>query len=175
MRVFRCVCRQIKLVFRGYRGNRIARCILRCGKPWKHWLFGHLIVYAGAPSAGVFCFLLPVDFGRAFAAVFRPTRVGEEVLAADLTAVQRLRVEDGLLQLRLLRQHGMAEPAADQAVGDGLWAGAIQRQAVAVCVVAAALDQLAHAANLSRRQAEKRAVGQALDGVKSAHSFPPWR
>ena len=116
-----------------------------------------------------------MDFGRAFAAVFRPTRVGEEVLAADLTAVQRLRVEDGLLQLRLLRQHGMAEPAADQAVGDGLWAGAIQRQAVAVCVVAAALDQLAHAAELPRRQAEERAIRHPLDGVKLVHLRPPLR
>lgn len=101
--------------------------------------------------------------------------MGEEVLAADLTAVQRLRVEDGLLQLRLLRQHGMAEPAADQAVGDGLWAGAIQRQAVAVCVVAAALDQLAHAAELPRRQAEERAIRQPLDGVKLVHLRPPLR
>ena len=34
-----------------------------------------------------------MDFGRAFAAVFRPTRAGEEVLAADLTAVQNSMTE----------------------------------------------------------------------------------
>ena len=106
-------------------------------------------------------------------AVFCPAGADEDAPAADCAAVQLLGPEDGLFQLRLLGQHGAAEPPADQAAGDVLRASAVQQQAVAIQEVAAALCKAAHAAELPRRQAEERAVRQALDGVKFVHLRPP--
>ena len=146
---------------------------LRRGRRWYDRLFGALFVYAGPPFPGGFRLLLAVDFCRAVAAVFRPAGAGKEAPAADLTAVQLPGVEDGTFQLRLLRQHGMSEPPADQTAGDGLRADAVQQQAIALRKVAAALRQPPHAARLSRRQAEKCSVRQALDRVKSGHRHPP--
>ena len=108
-------------------------------------------------------------------AVFCPAGAGEDARAADFAAAQLLGSEDGLFQLWLLGQHGAAEPPADQAAGDKLRANAVQQQAVAIQEVAAAFCKTAHAAELSRRQAEERAVRQPLDGVKLVHLRPPLR
>ena len=116
-----------------------------------------------------------MDFGRAFEAVFRTTRAGEDARAADFAAAELLGAEDRLFQLGLLSQHGAAEPPADQAAGDVLRANTVQQQAVAIQEVAAALCKAAHAAKLPRRQAEERAIRQPLDGVKLVHLHPPLR
>ena len=108
-------------------------------------------------------------------AVFCPAGAGEDALAADFAAAEFFRAEDGLFQLRLLRQHGAAKPPADQAAGDKLRADTVQQQAVTIQEVAAALCKAAHAAKLPRRQAEERAIWQALDGVKLVHLHPPLR
>ena len=173
------LCRQIEPVFFVFEGNRIALSELRCGRRWYCWPFGALFVYTGPAFPGGVRLLPAVDFGRAVPAVFRPAGAGEKAPAADLAAVQLFGAEDGPFQLRLLRQHGMSEPAADQAAGDGLRADAVQQQAIAIQEVAAALCKTAHAAELSWRQAEKCSVRQALDGVKFGHRHPPlqsaWR
>ena len=106
-------------------------------------------------------------------AVFCPAGAGENARAADFAAAQLLGAKDGLFQLWLLGQHGAAEPSADQAAGDVLRASVVQQQAVAIQEVAAALRKAAHTAELSRRQAEERAVRQPLDGVKLVHLRPP--
>ena len=108
-------------------------------------------------------------------AVFCPAGAGENARAADFAAAELLGAEDGLLQLRLLGQHGTAKPAAKQAAGDVLRANTVQQQALAIQEVAAALRKSSHAAKLPRRQAEERAVRQALDGVKLVHLHPPLR
>ena len=108
-------------------------------------------------------------------AVFCPAGAGEDARAADFAAAEFFRAEDGLFQLRLLRQHGATKPPADQAAGDKLRANAVQQQALAIQEVAAALCKAAHAAELSWRQAEERAIRQPLDGVKLVHLRPPLR
>ena len=108
-------------------------------------------------------------------AVFFPAGAGEEARAADFAAAELLGPEDGLFQRGLLGQHGAAEPAAKQAAGDKLRADTVQQQAVAIQEVAAALCKTAHAAELSWRQAEERAIRQPLDGVKLVHLRPPLR
>ena len=108
-------------------------------------------------------------------AVFCSAGAGEDARAADFAAAQLLGAENGLFQLWLLGQHGAAKPPADQAAGDILRADAVQQQAVAIQEVAAAFCKTAHAAELSRRQAEERAVRQPLDGVKLVHLHPPLR
>ena len=167
------LCRQIEPVFFAFEGNRIALPELRCGRRWYCWPFGALFVYAGPAFPGGFRLLFAVDFGRAVPAVFRPAEVGEEAPAADLAAAKFLRAENGLFQLWLSRQHGAAKPPTKQAAGDVLRTNAVQQQAVAIQEVAAAFCKTAHAACLPRRQAEKRSVRQALDGVKSGHRYPP--
>ena len=106
-------------------------------------------------------------------AVFCPAGAGENARAADFAAAQLLGAENGLFQLRLLGQHGAAEPPADQAAGDKLRADTVQQQALASQEVAAALCKTAHAAELPRCQAKERAIWQALDGVKLVHLHPP--
>ena len=108
-------------------------------------------------------------------AVFCPAGAGEDARAADFAAAEFFRAENGLFQLRLLGQHGAAKPAADQAAGDCLWTGAIQRQAIADQIVAAAFYQLPYTAELPRRQAEECAIRQPLDGVKLVPLRPPLR
>ena len=108
-------------------------------------------------------------------AVFCPAGAGENTRAADLAAAEFFGAENGLFQLRLLRQHGAAKLPADQAAGDKLRADTVQQQAVAIQEVAAALCKAAHAAKLPRRQAEERAIRQPLDGVKLVHLRPPLR
>ena len=108
-------------------------------------------------------------------AVFCPAGAGEDARAADFAAAQLLGSEDGLFQLGLLGQHGAAKPPAKQTSGDALRTDAVQQQAVAIQEVAAALCKAAHAAKLSWRQAEERAVRQPLDGVKLVHLHPPLR
>ena len=71
-------------------------------------------------------------------AVFCPAGAGENALAADSAAAERLGAEDGLFQLGLLGQYGAAKPPADQAAGDVLRADTVQQQAVAIQEVAAA-------------------------------------
>ena len=114
-----------------------------------------------------------MDVLGAGGAVFCPAGAGEDALAADFAAAEFLGAENGLFQLWLLGQHGAAEPPAKQAAGDKLRADTVQQQAVAIQEVAAALCKTAHAAELSRRQAEERAVRQLLDGVKLVHLRPP--
>ena len=150
-------------------------CLLRCGNACNSRAFRPQIVYARAPFTGGFRLLLAMNLPGAGGAVFCPAGAGENARAADFAAAEFLGAENGLFQLWLLGQHGAAKPPAKQTSGDVLRTDVVQQQAVAIQEVAAALDQLAHAANLSWRQAEKRAVRQVLDGVKSAHSFPPWR
>lgn len=104
-------------------------------------------------------------------AVFCPAGAGENTRAADCAAAELLGAENGLFQLRLLGQHGAAKPPAKQTAGDVLWANTVQQQAVAIQEVAAAFCKTAHAAELPRRQAEERAIRQALDGVKLVHVF----
>ena len=106
-------------------------------------------------------------------AVFCPAGAGEDARAADFAAAEFFRAENGLFQFRLLGQHGAAKPSADQAAGDVLRASVVQQQALAIQEVAAVLRKSAHAAELSRRQAEERAVRQTLDGVKLVHLRPP--
>ncbi len=108
-------------------------------------------------------------------AVFCPAGAGENARAADFAAAELLGAEDGLFQLGLLGQHSAAEPPADQAAGDVLRTDAVQQQALAIQEVAAALRKSAHAAELSWRQAEERAIRQPLDGVKLVHLRPPLR
>ena len=108
-------------------------------------------------------------------AVFCPAGAGENTRAADFAAAEFFRAENGLFQLWLSRQHGAAKPPAKQTSGDVLRTDAIQQLAVAIQEVAAALRKSAHAAELSRRQAEERAVRQPLDGVKLVHLHPPLR
>ena len=91
-------------------------------------------------------------------AVFCPAGAGENARAADFAAAEFFRAENGLFQLGLLGQHSAAEPPADQAAGDALQASVIQQQSVAIQEVAAALCKTAHAAELSWRQAEERAI-----------------
>ena len=91
-------------------------------------------------------------------AVFCPAGAGEDARVADFAAAEFFRAENGLFQLRLLGQHGAAKPPADQAAGDKLRADTVQQQAVAIQEVAAAFCKTAHAAELSRRQAEERAI-----------------
>ena len=64
-------------------------------------------------------------------AVFCPAGADEDARAADFAAAEFFRTEDGLLQLRLLRQYGAAKPPAKQASGDALRTNAVQQQAVA--------------------------------------------
>ena len=106
-------------------------------------------------------------------AVFCPAGAGENARAADFAAAEFFRAENGLLQLRLLGQHGAAKPPAKQTSGDVLRADTVQQQALAARKVAAALCKAAHAAELPRRQAEERAIRQPLDGVKLVHLRPP--
>ena len=108
-------------------------------------------------------------------AVFCPAGAGEDARAADFAAAELFGTENGLFQLWLLGQHGAAKPPADQAAGDVLRANTVQQQAVAIQEVTAALCKAAHAAKLPRRQAEDRAIRQALDGVKFVHLRPPLR
>ena len=108
-------------------------------------------------------------------AVFCPAGAGENARAADFAAAEFFGAENGLFQLRLLRQHGAAKPPAKQAAGDVLWANTVQQQAVAIQEVAAALCKAAHAAKLPRRQAEERAIRQPFDGVKFVHLHTPLR
>ena len=108
-------------------------------------------------------------------AVFCPAGAGENARAADFAAAEFLGAENGLFQLWLLGQHGAVEPPADQAAGDKLRASAVQQQAVAIQEVTAAPCKAAHAAELSWRQAEERAIRQPLDGVKLVHLRPPLR
>ena len=105
-------------------------------------------------------------------AVFCPAGAGEITRAADFAAAQLLGAENGLFQLWLLGQHGAAKSPADQAAGDKLRADTVQQQAVTIQEVAAALCKAAHAAELSRRQAEERAVRQPLDGGQACASSP---
>ena len=107
--------------------------------------------------------------------VFCPAGAGENARAADFAAAELLGAEDRLFQLGLLGQHSAAKPPAKQAAGDILRASAVQQQAVAILEVAAEFCKTAHAAELSRRQAEERAVRQPLDGVKLVHLRPPLR
>ena len=107
--------------------------------------------------------------------VFCPAGAGEDARAADFAAVEFFRAEDDLFQLWLSRQHGAAKPPAKQTSGDVLRTDAVQQQAVAIQEVAAALCKAAHAAELSWRQAEERAIRQPLDGVKLVHLRPPLR
>ena len=108
-------------------------------------------------------------------AVFCPAGAGENARAADFAAAQLLGAENGLFQLGLLGQYSAAEPPAKQAAGDVLRADAVQQQAVAIQEVTAAPCKAAHAAELSWRQAEERAIRQPLDGVKLVHLRPPLR
>ena len=108
-------------------------------------------------------------------AVFCSAGAGEDALAADFAAAELFRAENGLFQLGLLGQYGAAKPPAKQTSGDVLRADAVQQQAVAIQEVAAAHCKTAHAAELSRRQAEERAVRQPLDGVKLVRLRPPLR
>ena len=108
-------------------------------------------------------------------AVFCPAGAGETARAADCAAAEFFRAENGLFQLWLSRQHGAAKPPAKQTSGDVLRTDAVQQQAVAIQEVAAALCKTAHAAELSWRQAEERAIRQPLDGVKLVHLRPPLR
>lgn len=64
-------------------------------------------------------------------AVFCPAGADEDARAADFAAAEFFRAEDGLFQLRLLGQHGAAEPPAKQASRDVLRTNAVQQQAVA--------------------------------------------
>ena len=107
--------------------------------------------------------------------VFCPAGAGENALAADSAAAERLGDEDGLFQLWLLGQHSAAKPAAKQAARDVLRTNAVQQQAVAIQEVAAALRKSSHAAELPRRQAKERAIRQPLDGIKLVHLRTPLR
>ena len=71
-------------------------------------------------------------------AVFCPAGADEDARAADFAAAEFFRAEDGLLQLRLLRQYGAAKPPADQAAGDVFRASALQQHAVAIQELASA-------------------------------------
>ena len=150
-------------------------CLLRCGNACSSKAFRPQIVYARPPFAGGLCFLLTVDALGAGGAVFCPAGAGENARAADFAAAEFFRAENGLFQLGLLGQHGVAKPPAKQAAGDVLRASAVQQQTVAIQEVAAALRKSSHAAELPWRQAEERAVRQAFDGVKLVHLRPPLR
>lgn len=91
------------------------------------------------------CLLLSMHFGGAVGAVFGAPGTGDVAGAAERAARMSLGWKTPLFQLQLCRENRVAEIFADECVGDGLWADAvfsiIQKEAVAVRVVAAELDQ----------------------------------
>ena len=106
MRVFRLLCRQIELDFAAAREIVLPRGFGGAGRLAIQGLFTTKL---STPDRR----LRAVNLLGAGGAVFCPAGAGEDALAADFAAAEFFRAENGLLQLRLLRQHGAAKPAAE--------------------------------------------------------------
>ena len=103
-----------------------------------------------------------MHFGSTVWAVFGTPRTGDKASAADFASAHIFRIEDVFFQLQICREDCAAKVFADECVGDRLWTSAafavIQKEAIAVNIVAAKLDQSPDTASLFGCETEQLSV-----------------